>query len=127
MTIGDGRNPNDPNIARDLTRGVSAWMFWYLPIALLVVGAQWRSGGAWLWVVAFVVMGAGCLTNAARCGRTHCYVTGPLFLLAAVWVLLSAWRVVPLHAFIMLPVVFGIAALAYLVEVPLGRYRFVKR
>ena len=25
-------------------------------------------------------MGVACVANAARCGRTHCYLTGPFFL-----------------------------------------------
>ena len=29
------------------------------------------------------IMGSGCLANARRCGRLHCYVTGPFFLLVA--------------------------------------------
>ena len=37
-----------------------------------------------LWTPAFLVAGVACGFNAARCGRLHCYFTGPLFLLAAV-------------------------------------------
>lgn len=33
-------------------------------------------------------MGLGCLRNALRCRRLHCYFTGPLFLLLAVLSLL---------------------------------------
>jgi len=29
-------------------------------------------------------MGGACLVNAVRCGRLHCYVTGPFFLLGAI-------------------------------------------
>jgi hypothetical protein len=36
---------------------------------------------------ALVWMGAACLINARRCGRTHCHFTGPFFLLSAVAVL----------------------------------------
>lgn len=32
---------------------------------------------------ACAVMGAACLVNAARCGRLHCYFTGPYFLMLA--------------------------------------------
>ena len=28
-------------------------------------------------------MGAACIANAARCRRTHCYLTGPFFLAMA--------------------------------------------
>lgn len=52
----------------------AAWFLWYLPIILVIVGSSWSRGRVWLWVPAFVVMGMGCLANAARCGRIHCYV-----------------------------------------------------
>jgi hypothetical protein len=54
-----------------------------------------------LWVVAFTVAGAGCASNARRCGRTHCHATGPLYLgLAAIAALMGlgaldwGWNVV---------------------------------
>ena len=94
-----------------------------LPVALLIAGGSWQRGGPWLWTVAFTVMGAGCLANAVRCRRTHCYMTGPLFLLAAIWSLLSALRVVVLHPNILVLVVVAIVVLAHLAEIPLGRYR----
>ena len=33
--------------------------------------------------------GEGCLANATRCGRVHCYFTGPLYILAALYAALS--------------------------------------
>jgi hypothetical protein len=36
-----------------------------------------------VWAGFLVWMGVGCLANAARCGRTHCYLTGPFFLAMA--------------------------------------------
>jgi len=67
-------------------------------------------------------MGAGCVVNARRCGRLHCYVTGPIFLVAAVYVILSVVNVVPLRPTVFALVVLGTAALACLAELPLGRY-----
>jgi len=114
---GKGCSPND------LTARKSAWLLWYLPIVLVIVGSSWNRGRVWLWVPAFVVMDVGCLLNAARCGRTHCYVTGPLFLLAAVYVALSAFGIVPLHPGLFLLVVLGACCLAMCAEIPLGSYR----
>lgn len=108
--------------ARDLTHGVSAWLLWCLPVVLLIAGGAWRQGGAWLWALAFAVMGAGCLANAMRCGRVHCYVTGPLFVLAAVWSLLAALGVTSLHANAVSLVVLCLVLLAFLAEIPFGRY-----
>lgn len=117
------RQPN-PDSSRDLTRSFWARVFWKLPIVLLIAGGAWQQGGVWLWVVAFTVMGAGCLANAARCGRTHCYVTGPLFVLVAIWCLFSALGMTPspMHSDTVLLVVVAVVVLAHLAEIPLGRY-----
>jgi hypothetical protein len=57
---------------------------WGLPSAALVcslfVESPWR---AWIWVPSLLWMGAACLVNAIRCGRTHCYFTAPLFFVMA--------------------------------------------
>lgn len=116
-----------PSTSRDLARGWTSWLLWGLPIIALIVGGVWSAHLVWFWVPAFVVMGAACLVNAARCGRTHCYVTGPLFLLAALWVLLSAWGIVPLESGPLALVVFVICSLACCAETPFGRYRQARR
>lgn len=38
----------------------------------------------WVWIVALLWMGGACVVNAIRCGRLHCYVTAPFFLLGAI-------------------------------------------
>jgi hypothetical protein len=113
----------EPLRTNDLTRGLKALFLWCLPIVALIAGASWTSGRPWLWIPAFLVMGVACVANAARCGRLHCYVTGPLFLLAAVYVVLAEVQVVPMYPTILLDVVLIMTGLAYLAEVPLGRYR----
>jgi len=109
--------------AKDLTGGQIAWFLWYVPIFLVIVGSSWSRGRVWLWIPAFVVMGVGCLANAARCGRRHCYVTAPLFLFAAVFVVLSGLGVVSLHPGLFLLVVFGTCCLAQCAEILFGKYR----
>jgi len=109
--------------ARDLTGRRTAWFLWYVPILLVIVGSSWDRGRLWLWVPAFAVMGAGCLANAIRCGRIHCYITSPLFLLAAVFVTLSACGIVVLHPGVFLLVVFGTCCLAQCAEILFGKYR----
>ncbi len=68
-------------------------------------------------------MGIACLANAARCGRVHCYITGPLFLLAAAYVVLAEFHVIPMRPGVFLDVVLLLIVLACLAELPLGRYR----
>lgn len=107
---------------RDLTRGGSALLLWCLPVIALVVGDNWPKVRLLLWIPALLVIGAACVANAARCGRRHCYVTGPVCLLAAVYVGLSAFHLVALHPAILLDVVLCVVVLACLAEIPLGKY-----
>ena len=37
-----------------------------------------------LWTLSLGFMGTLCLLNASRCGRVHCYFTGPFFILGAI-------------------------------------------
>jgi hypothetical protein len=53
----------------------------------------------------------------------HCYVTGPLALIAAVYVALSAFHVVPMQPGPFLNIILGVAVLACLAEIPFGKYR----
>lgn len=79
---------------RDLVRSRAALLIWCVPAALVLVGVFWAQGRAALWIPSFVVMGTACLVNARRCGRLHCHITGPLFLLAALVTMLDALAVV---------------------------------
>lgn len=87
-----------------------------------MVGIFWSQARVWLWVPALLVGGTACLVNAARCGRLHCYFTGPLYLLAALATVLYGFHVLPFHwCWILAAVVSGIA-LAYLLEGVRGKY-----
>jgi len=68
----------------DLFSGARGLLIWGLPIAVIVISA--RLGGhypVFAWPPALGFMGAACLYNARRCGRLHCYLTGPFFLALA--------------------------------------------
>ncbi len=82
---------------RDLVGGWWALMLWGIPTALIVAGAFLPSARAVLWIPSFTVMGVACVVNARGCGRLHCYVTGPVFLLGAVASALDAFSVVSIH------------------------------
>jgi len=77
----------------------------------------------WIGTPALGVMGLGCLWNAARCGRLHCYFTGPfLLLMAALWLLEGLGRL-PLHwGWLALVTVVGNFALNVLPERLWGTY-----
>jgi len=60
-------------------------MYWLPALALIASGflsvdQVWRTA---IWTVALTTMGVGCVANALRCGRVHCYLTGPFFLIMA--------------------------------------------
>ncbi|MDH3690225.1 MAG: hypothetical protein OEU36_12180 [Gammaproteobacteria bacterium] len=68
---------------------------WGLPTAGLIIGAFLSAPiKVSIWSVALVWMGVACLLNARRCGRRHCYLTGPFFLLMAVVVVLYGFDVI---------------------------------
>ena len=78
----------------------SRWAFgllWVAPWVLIIVsGSAGNLIRTAVWAFNFTVMGAACLVNARRCGRRHCFYTGPLFLLAALSSLLYGLGVLPL-------------------------------
>ncbi len=113
----------DSKNARDLTASRAAWLFWYGPIAVIFAGSFWAPGRNWLWAGAFAVMGIGCLVNASRCRRLHCYFTGPLFLAAAGYAMAAQFQLVPLRADIFLLIVLGLSCAFQCAERPFGRYR----
>lgn len=109
--------------AKDLTRSWSAILFWCLPVIALLVGSYDPEARLVFWIPALLVMGAACFANAARCGRVHCYVTGPLLLLAAVYAALSGFHLVPMQPAVFLDLILAVAVIACLAEIPLGKYR----
>ncbi len=58
---------------------------WGLPTAALIVAVFVDpTAKTVIWSAALVWMGVACIANAARCGRTHCFLTGPFFLIMAI-------------------------------------------
>ena len=73
---------------------------WGLPIIALIAGSYADAPTRTvIWVAALIWMGAACLANARRCGRTHCRYTGPFYLLLTVPVALHGFGVVPLGSY----------------------------
>ena len=102
---------------------------WGLPSAALVAAILLNPGARTLvWAVALIWMGAACLMNARRCGRRHCYLTGPFFLIMAVATLLHGFGAVWLgpNGWLWLGATIiagGYGALWYLPERIWGKYR----
>ena len=104
-------------------------LYWLPAIAIVAAGAPVISSG-WrtvAWTVALATMGVACIVNALRCGRVHCYLTGPFFLLMALIALSyglgilhlggNGWNLLGLMTLI------GAIALWCLPEMFLGKYR----
>jgi hypothetical protein len=108
---------------KDLTRRRIGWLLWGVPAAALVVGSLVAPlPRMLLWTPALVVGGVACLVNAAHCGRLHCYVTGPLYLLAALATVLVGAELVPLPWAWVGWAVAGGTILAYIAEWIRGKY-----
>ena len=64
------------------------FLAWWIPQAAMVAGLFVPTPArAAIWVIALLWMGAACILNARRCGRTHCRYTGPYYLAMIVPVL----------------------------------------
>ena len=77
----------------------------------------------WLWVAFFGLSGTLCSSAyVRRCSRFHCYMTGPLFLLCACYLSTVELSIVPFMGNTWFSVVvLGTTALAFLVEMIVGK------
>jgi hypothetical protein len=119
------------NEARDLlSRRWIVLVIYWLPAAVIVASGFFTLGPAWrgaLWAAALATMGIGCVANALRCGRVHCYVTGPFFSVMAPVALAYGFGALPLgeHGWNLLGAV-ALAGALVLIFVPerlFGTYR----
>jgi len=69
-------------------------LFWGLPvIAMIGAISVAHPAKTLIWIAALVWMGLACAYNARRCGRTHCYYTGPFFLIMTIPVALHGFQI----------------------------------
>ena len=116
---------------RDILRNwrQTALAYW-VPIAAIVASGNASIGDGWrtaIWTAACLTMGGACLLNAIRCGRVHCWFTGPFFIaLVAITVLFgvgalplgpNGWNIIGLTLLV------GGVTLMYGPELILGKYR----
>jgi hypothetical protein len=108
---------------------VAIVVFWIPILAIAVTGYAHIDYmiRTWVWTGGCLIMAVGCIVNAMRCGRLHCYLTGPFFLLGALASLAYGFGFLPLGAsgwgIIGYTLLAGVVLLTYLPEHFLGRYR----
>lgn len=107
---------------RDLVGGIWAVVLWCIPTALILAGVLVPPARAALWIPSFAIMGVACLVNARGCGRLHCFVTGPLFLLASLATALDAFAITSISWQLIFVAVSGGTLFAYGLEWLLGKY-----
>jgi hypothetical protein len=106
------------------------FILYWLPAIAIVVAAPLAISSGWravVWTVALATMGMACIVNALRCGRVHCFLTGPFFFLMALIALSYGLGILHLGGkgwnLLGLITLIGAVALWYLPEMFLGRYR----
>ncbi|MGH8307384.1 MAG: hypothetical protein ACRER0_03845 [Gammaproteobacteria bacterium] len=86
----------NPVSSRDFACGDINMLIWIVPA--IIVGITANLSSPYIIIVYPVLvtfMGGACLLNAKRCGRLHCFITGPFFLLLAGLSLLYGLGLVP--------------------------------
>ena len=89
---------NDPLVTRAASPRVdlvslrrTPYVIWGIPVVAIIASRLVGASPPVLtvvWTAALAVMGTACIANAMRCGRVHCWFTGPFFLLIAMATLL---------------------------------------
>jgi hypothetical protein len=114
--------------SRDLTASARTFMIlWGVPIAAIATaGVLSHPSSTFTVAAALFWAGAACALNAYRCRRLHCYITGPLFILSGLLVLLAGFDVISVQGtWVMVGVVAG-TCLAYKIESLFGT-KYVRR
>jgi hypothetical protein len=69
---------------RDLSGNrIANFLLWRIPWVLIAAGLIWPGPRGLVWTSALAWIGSACMANALRCGRVHCSIMGPLFLVLA--------------------------------------------
>src|SRR5262249_5815841 len=98
---------------------------WWIPQAAILAGLFLSPPErTFIWVIALAWMGTACIVNARRCGRTHCWFTGPYYLAMIIPVLALFMVSAGLAAWVTLAavIVFGSKIIWWATERAWGRY-----
>jgi hypothetical protein len=117
--------------SRDLlSNRIATGSLYGIPIVALIASGFIQLDQGWraaVWTASLMVMGGACIANALRCGRVHCYVTGPFLLAMAAVALLVGLGVIhgsqDLWNVLGLIVLIGMILTYWLPERLCGKYR----
>lgn len=107
---------------------------WGIPVVVLfsvnIAQSYWPATIVlWMMIGSYAWMGIGCVVNAARCGRLHCYFTGPIFLIAALAIALVGFEILslgPLKVPHISYIAIGLALASFVLEWIWGAYTKAK-
>ena len=127
-TMSDMPGTCDPQQRDALCSGAKMFLFWCLPSFAFALGFFVSPGlKTVLWTLSLGFMGTVCLLNASRCGRIHCYFTGPFFIVGALASLGYGIGLLPFGPsgwkWIGDTTIIGAVVLSCIPELVLGRYR----
>jgi hypothetical protein len=118
----------EQSMGTQLSDIASRYIRWDSPIGWSVAAAAalgalaWPAGSTWLWVTFFLIAAGLCGSSyRERCGRVHCRITGPLFLLCAVYLATVQLNLMPFIGNTWFLVgVLGTVAFSFLAELVVG-------
>lgn len=116
--------------SNDFLASPAGAMFWWgLPFLagfatnFLPLASGWKTT---VWAAALAWMGVGCVINARRCHRLHCYISAPVLLLGAAAASAAGLGFTPLGlgtASYAINVSLALALASFVVEPIFGKYR----
>lgn len=123
------RTPDEACVRRDLSAHAGSFLaVWGGPVLAGLIASFAAPSIAWAagaWALALAWMGAACLVNARRCGRLHCFFSGPILLVGALLAALVALGLLDANAIGLGAIVTGalvLFGLTYALELAWGRY-----
>jgi hypothetical protein len=121
------QQPVDQTRSDWVRRPGMGFVWWCLPLGVGVAADYLTSSpraSALVWMASFIWMGTGCLLNARRCHRLHCYISGPVFFLGAAALILFAAGISLGPHFLnnIVSITLGLALLSFVPEIILRKY-----
>lgn len=110
-----------------VSQPIGQLVWWVLPVVIAMATGVVRwpiRTVAFVWTGAFFWMGIGCLLNAVRCHRLHCYISSPILMIGAAAMALVGTGILSGHALgIVIWTTAGLVMASFVPETLWGKYR----